>query len=307
MSPVRRGTKNDAPAIAQRVVEQLARDAKLEPLVCERFSRQEFEYALANSTSTLWVDDANGQLRGHLYGITLDGVLDGLQTWSGPDGYSYDFSNVLDNLCEWAYNGWREQGSRAHLVWALAGSGTQEWVDRGYHFVSVRGSLALGEKFEVTWPPTGRLRRADSDDLPTALMFDHYIDEAQGLDVESLTPEQILSNQSDLIDVLDDPDSHYFIVDVEGRPAAQCVTFALPPLRGNFPHTIHLGSLAVAPDFRRHALATTLVHHTLNEAFDAGYRHAEVRWHIDNEAATSFWSSLGFRPTYVLLRRPLSV
>ncbi|MBW4030961.1 MAG: GNAT family N-acetyltransferase [Acidobacteria bacterium] len=305
MSPVRRGVKSDATAIAQRVADQLSRDASVEPLVSKHFSRHDFEQALAHSASPVWVEDSSGLLRGHLYGATFDDPLNGRQTWTGPDGYSYEFENVLDNLCDWAYREWRESGSAAHLVWALAGNGTQDWIERGYHVVSVRGSLALGETFDFTWPAGHHVRRGDGADLDIALAFDALIDLAQGIQLDSLTDDQRESNEADLVDLLGDPDCHYHLVEVDGVAAAQCVTFPLPPLRGSHDDTVYLGSLAVEPRWRRRGLATVLVHAVLNHAIEDGFRFAEVRWHIDNEEATSLWSSLGFRPTYVQLRRSL--
>lgn len=306
MSPVRRGVRSDAAAIAHRVAQQLSRDARVEPLVSDEFSRHDFEMALANSLSSVWVDDAGGHLRGHLYGATLDDPVHGRQTWTGPDGYSYESENVLDNLRAWAYHSWRHDGSGAHLVWALAGYGTQDWIERGYRVTSVRGSLALGEPYAVTWPPGHRVRRGGATDLATALAFDALIDLAQGIRLDSLTDEQREASEADLVELLDDPDCHYYVVEVDARPAAQCVSFALPALRGNFDDTVYVSALAVDPAHRRRGLATMLVHTVLNDAIDGGFRFAEVRWHIDNTDATSLWSALGFRPTYVQLRRSLT-
>ncbi len=64
----------------------------------------------------------------------------GCQTWTGPDGFSYEAPDVLDRLCKPACRSWREQGSHAHLVWALAGSGTEDWIERDYRILSVRGA-----------------------------------------------------------------------------------------------------------------------------------------------------------------------
>ncbi|MDH2903019.1 MAG: GNAT family N-acetyltransferase [Actinomycetota bacterium] len=306
MSPVRRGVKGDAPKIAQRVAEQLARDARVEPLVSATFSRQEFEFALVHSTQPVWVDDSNGRFRGHLYGATFDDPLHGRQTWTGPDGYSYEVPDVLDNLCEHAYRAWREEGSSAHLVWALAGNGTQAWIERGYRIVSVRGSQKLNAVVEISWPPRHRVRPATTADLATALAFDDLIDRAQGVDPESVTDRQRAANTATIVDLLEDPECHYYFVEVDDVPIAQCTTFALPELRGNYPDTVHIGSLAVTPAFQRRGLATTLMHLVMNVALEAGYGYAEVRWHIDNEPATSLWSALGFHPTYVQLRRSLA-
>ena len=306
MSPVRRAVKSDASAIAQRVAEQLARDALVEPLVCADVSRPEFESALAASRGPVWVDDSNGHLRGHLYGATFDDPLHGRQTWTGPDGYSYDSDDVLANLCERAYHWWRDEGSSAHLVWALAGHGTQTWIERGYHIVSVRASLALTDTYRFAWPSRHRIRRGTPGDLATALAFDELIDLAQGTDLDVRSDEQRAANRIDLVELLDDPDCHYYLLEVDDAPVAQCVTFPLPLLRGNFADTVYIGSLAVDAAWRRRGLATMLIHAILNEAVADRFRFAEVRWHINNEPATSLWSALGFRPTYVQLRRTLS-
>ena len=305
VSPVRRGSKSDTSLIAQRVVEQLARDAAIEPLVSDQFSRQEFEFALANSSNPIWVDDLSGRIRGHLYGATLNDSHYGCQTWTGPDGFSYEAPDVLDRLLKPACRSWREQGSHAHLVWALAGSGTEDWIERDYRILSVRGAAALDVRREFTWPREYRVRRGTVTDLATALEFDHLIDRAQGVDPATLTHKQRSVNRADLMELLDDPECHYFLVDVDGQSAAQCVTFPLPALRGNFANTLHIGSLAVRPEFRRRGVASMLIGDVLNDALDAGFDYAEVRWHVDNESATSFWPALGFRPTYLQLRRPL--
>jgi len=306
VTPVRRALKSDASVIAQRVGEQLTSDALIEPLVCDNFSRQEFESALATSANPLWIDDSHGRVRGHLYGATFSDPLHGRQTWTGPDGYSFDSDDVLDNLCEWAYRSWRDAGSTAHLVWALAGRGTHAWTERGYRIVSVRSAIALEKPYAFSWPPRHLVRRGTRADLGTALAFDALIDQAQGTPLESLTSEQREANRADLVELLDDPDCHYYLLEVDDDPAAQCVTFPLPALRGNFENTVYLGSLAVDASRRRRGLATMLVRSILNEAVHDGFGYAEVRWHIDNPEATSFWPALGFRPTYVQLRRPLT-
>jgi len=306
VSPVRRGVPSDASAIGQRVGDQLLHDSQIEPLISSTFSRAEFERTLTTTTSPLWVDDANGSIRGHLYGATFDDPLYGRQTWSGPDGYSYDVDDVLDRLCDEAYREWRRDGSTAHVVWALFDHGTQDWTQRGYDVISVRGALALTGPFDVRWPANFSLRRARDSDLEAALFFDAMIDVAQGVQLDARTDEQRAASHADVIELLEDPECHYYLVDMNGQTAAQCVTFRLPEMRGNFANTLYLGSVAVSPPFRRRGIATTLLHVVLNEAIDDGFGHVEARWHADNREATSLWSSAGFRPTYVQLRRSLT-
>ncbi len=305
VSPVRRGTRSDAPAIAQRVAVQLARDASNEALISTHFSRPEFETALANAVTALWVDESHGRIRGHLYGANFDDPLRGRQTWTGPDGYSFEIPDVLDNLCEHAYREWRDQGSSAHLVWAAAVGATMTWLERGYAIIGVRGARALEGAPSLAWPEGHRVRRGTRADLATALAFDRQIDLAQGVDHDALTLEQREASEADVIELLEDPECHYYLLEVDGRPVAQCVTFPLPALRGNFDATVYLSSLAVHPAWQRRGLASALVKEVLRAAVAEGHRYGEARWHADNVAATAFWSSVGFRPTYLQLRRSL--
>ncbi len=298
--------KRDAPAIAQRVALQLSRDAQFEPLVSSDFSRPDFESTLASTAHELWVDDAHGRIRGHLYGATFDDPLFGRQTWTGPDGYSFESDDVLADLCDRAYPDWCRDGSRAHLVGALAGQGTRGWTERGYRVVSVRGAAALTDSHDVPWPEGYSLRQGVSSDIGAALEFDALIDVAQGVDLALLTSEQRRTNEADLIELFEDPECLYYLGEVDAVPVAQCVSFLLPPLRGNFDDTVYLSALAVRPDHQRRGVATRLVRTILHAARAQGARFAEVRWHIDNGPATSLWSALGFRPTYVQLRRPLA-
>ncbi len=306
MSAVRRGIVGDASSIGERVAAQLHRDSMIEPLISSVFTRSQFEQALTGSSSPYWVHDTHGKIGGHLYGATFDDPLHGRQTWSGPDGYSFDTDDVLDQLCEEAYPQWRSEGSTAHVVWALAHDGCRTWVQRDYDIVSVRGALALKDHLEVNWPVNSSLRRATTSDLEAAEYFDALIDVAQGVDLDALSDEQRAANRTALIELLEDPECRYYLVDVNGVPIAQCVTFPLPTMRGNFPDTMYLGSVAVDPSLQRRGIATTMLGAVLNDAITDGFDYVEVRWHSDNHEATSLWSSVGFRPTYVQLRRPLN-
>jgi ribosomal protein S18 acetylase RimI-like enzyme len=305
VSPVRRGVASDAPAVAQRVIEYLARDAVAEPLICADLSRHELEQSLAASPDPWWVDDAPGSLRGHLYGVTLTDPGGTRATWTGPDGVSFDHEDVLDHLLHYADAEWRHQGSFAHHVSVVAGQGTQVWVERDYRVVSVKAVREITSIAEVQWPQHLRLRSATRDDLDSALVFDELIDEAQGDGRDSRSPSDREQRIADVVDLIDDPDNRYFVVEERGRAIAQCVTFQLPALRGSFADTVYLGSLAVDPSWRRRGVARLLVTSALAQAQRDGFGHAEVRWRINNLAATALWPGLGFSPTYVQMSRAL--
>jgi [ribosomal protein S18]-alanine N-acetyltransferase len=64
---------------------------------------------------------------------------------------------------------------------------------------------------------------------------------------------------------------------------------------------LHINTLAVAPEFRRQGLATTLLNDTFKDAVAAGARKATLEVRESNTAALELYRRLGFR---VAARRP---
>lgn len=306
MAPVRRSVPTDAPVIAAAVTRHLEHMTKSNSYICADFNRRDFERSMGESAGQAWIDDVQGRARGHLYGATLSDPIRGTQTWTGPDGWSFHHEDVLDDLLACADAHWRSEGSSAHVVWVPAGEATHAWRERGYVPTSVRASLALEQRpapaLEYGWS----IRQGGLTDLPTALAFDALIDLAQGVDVRSLSAAERVANENDLIETLDDPDSNYYLLERDHEAVAQCVTFPLPQLRGTFERTIYLSEVAVATDHRGRGHARTIVERALNDAAQATYQFAEVRWRADNEPAAALWRHLGFTPTFVQLRRAFS-
>ena len=310
MSPVRRLTGQDASLVAFLAAEQLSRHASREPLVSNYFDRIGFEQALSASFSPTWVDDSNGRLRGHLFGATLEDELHGRQTWTGPEGWSFLYEDSLDRLLDWALPYWKDEGSTAHIVWVPVGLDTEAWASRGYEVVSLRAGLDLAEANlpgVMTHENSAlTVRRGNENDFETALAFDALIDVAQGVDLESLSEAERLINQRQLHDTLSDPETHYYLLENDGAPVAQCVTFPLPELRGTYDQTIYVSDVAVTPELRGRGYGQYIVRTALHDAVAASFTHAEVRWRITNQLAARTWRALGFRPTYAQLRRNLT-
>ena len=160
----------------------------------------------------------------------------------------------------------------------------------------------LGDLEPWSWPPGWVRRRGGIGDLETAARFDALIDLAHGLDPSAWDDDQTAAARVHVREFLEDPESSLYLLEVDGTPVAQCITFALPPLRGAHPDTLYLGSVAVDPTWRRRGVARALVSDVLAAAHE-DFAYAEVRWHIDNAPATAFWSAMGFRPTYLQMRR----
>ena len=62
-----------------------------------------------------------------------------------------------------------------------------------------------------------------------------------------------------MLDTLDDPDVHHYVVEYDGDRVAQCITFPLDPRRGSFDDTLHVSALAVRPEHEHRGIAQALV------------------------------------------------
>lgn len=299
MSPVRRGVVSDGESIASRVAHQLARDAHHEPLINATFDRAELIRALGSSPETFWVDDAAGDLRGHLIGTTLTDDDGHRRTWTGPDGVSADTDAILEQLCLTAHEHWRQRGSRYHIVWSRFDGSERSWLALGYE---VRALKAVRElSVHATTAPC-HFRRATVEDLEVVLAFQEMIDQAQGhVDMVERTIEV-----RRLRELLDDEENIVTFAEVDGRVVGQVMTMELPPVRGSYAGTVLICDTAVDTVFRRCSIGRALVAHACAEAQALGRRYGEVRWHANNMAASAFWSSLGFRPTYARLEISLN-
>jgi GNAT superfamily N-acetyltransferase len=306
MCPVRRLLPSDSLAVARLASDKFDRQSNYQPLIRNDFDRRIYEAALREATSPIWVDDANGRLLGHLYGATLADSVRGVKTWTGPDGWSATNDNSLKRLLTVAYPFWRTERATHHVVWSTL-TEVDQWEALGYQTTKVRGIAELSTLLAAPDPElTGlTIRRGSLDDLETAIAFDHLIDDAQGVDLASLTESQQASIEQVLAETLDDPETHYYLLEDGTEPIAQCLTFPFPPMRGCWDGTIFLSDVAVALGHRGHGYAKTLVRRALRDALEAGFTHAEVHWAVHNIPSQVLWTSQGFTVTYVQLERAL--
>ena len=310
MSPVRRLLPSDVTHIARRVADRLDEHARREPLVSNRFHRVEFEQSLLGANDPTWVEDNNGRFAGHLFGAIVDEPRGGRQAFTGPDGWSYEFDQNLEALLDVAEEYWRSSDVVAHVVWVPAGAEVEAWIARGYEVRSVRGGLEINAS-TLTKPSqyadeSLSIRRGTLEDLVTILAFEAMIDVAQGTDVEALSEAVRAQEEEDLRETLEDPETISYFLDHFGASVAHCLTFPLPALRGTYDNSLYLSDVAVEPASRGRGYGKYIVTTALNDAAEAGYQYAEVRWHVSNLKAQVLWSNFGFRPTYAQLRRTLN-
>ncbi len=98
MTTVRPLELSDVEHVVTRVGDRLARDAEIQPLVNPAISTQLLADSLRVATDQTWVADNDGVIVGHLYGAMLESETYGNGVWIGPDGVSFDTTDILSDL-----------------------------------------------------------------------------------------------------------------------------------------------------------------------------------------------------------------
>jgi ribosomal protein S18 acetylase RimI-like enzyme len=303
---VRRLESYDIAPVVARVKARLALDALRHELVNPNFSEAHFAESLAHATGQTLVAEDAGDVVGHLYGALLESPEYGKGAWVGPDGVSFDSPEILDALYAQAGLSWIESEAIEHYAWVFDDvADTSPWYELGFARMHARGVLALGGPREEAWPFGYSLREGGPDDLEVALELDHILDEAQQRGPSFSLFVEHGSRPEEMLDTLDDPDVHHYVVEYDGFAVAQCITFPLDARRGSFDDTMHISALAVRPEHEHRGVAQALVRRALNDASSRGFRYAEANWRVTNHRAAHFWQRYGFRTTYVRLHRTI--
>jgi ribosomal protein S18 acetylase RimI-like enzyme len=142
-------------------------------------------------------------------------------------------------------------------------------------------------------------------DIDIAVALDDELDAVQRVGPSFSIGLDHSTKREDLLETLEDPDTNYYVVEVDNRAVAQCITFALPPRRGSFDQTVHLSAVTVDAEYRQLGLGTAMVDWALREALEGGFLFAETNWRVTNRRADNFWRNYGFTPTYVRLHRTI--
>jgi ribosomal protein S18 acetylase RimI-like enzyme len=299
---------SDVDAVVARVVDRLALDARAQPLVNPLISTELLKMSLHEVTAETWVADQHGEVVGHLYGALLESEPYGNGVWIGPDGVSFDNTDILSDLYSAAGASWIERGALEHYVWTIDDvAATQPWYEMGFARMHMRGVMALERDFNHALPAGYALRRGTIDDLDIAVALDDELDAVQRVGPSFSIGLDHTSKRDDLIETLEDPEVHHYIVESGDRAIAQCITFPLPSRRGSFDHTLHLSAVTVDAEHRYRGVGTALVDAALRDAQREAFNYVETNWRVTNRRARNYWLGFGFEPTYVRLHRTIGL
>jgi ribosomal protein S18 acetylase RimI-like enzyme len=299
---------DDVEHVVARVGDRLARDAEIQPLVNPALSTQLLADSLRAATDQTWVADHDGVIVGHLYGAMLDSETYGHGVWIGPDGVSFDTTDILSDLYSAAGARWIEHGALEHYVWTIDDViSTQPWYEMGFARMHMRGVLRLEGPLDHSLPEGYTLRRGSVDDLEIAVALDDELDAVQRVGPSFSIGLDHTSKRDDLLETLEDPEVHHYIVQFGEDAVAQCITFPLPPRRGSFDRTLHLSAVTVDAEHRHLGVGTAMVDAALRDARNAGFEFVETNWRVTNRRARNFWLDYGFAPTYVRLHRTIGL
>jgi GNAT superfamily N-acetyltransferase len=303
---VRQLDSGDVDAVVARVVERLRHDARIQPLVNPLISTELFSESLRQVTDQTWVAEQDGVVVGHLYGALLESEVYGNGVWIGPDGVSFDTTDILSDLYSTAGAQWIERGALEHYVWTIDDiASTQPWYEMGFARMHMRGVLKLDDRVDRTLPDGYVLRRGGVEDIEIAVALDDELDAVQRVGPSFSIGLDHSSKREDLMETLEEPDVHHYVVEFGDVAVAQCITFPLPQRRGSFEQTLHLSAVTVDAAHRHFGVGTAMVDAALRNARNAAFEYVETNWRVTNRRARNYWLGYGFEPTYVRLHRTI--
>ena len=306
MTTVRSLESSDVDEVVQRIVARLGDDAALQPLINPTIETELLAESLHHAVEQTWIAQRDGVLCGHLFGALLESESYGNGVWIGPDGASFDDTDVLSELYSAAGATWIEHGALEHYVWTLDDvTSRQPWYELGFARMHVRGVLALVERGPSSVPQGYRVRRGGVGDIEAAVALDDELDAVQKSGPSFSIGLDHSSKRDELLETLADPEVHHYVVDYDDVAVAQCITFPLPPRRGSFNETLHLSAVTVSSEHRHLGVGTAMIDVALNDAVAAGFHYVETNWRVTNRHAQRYWLRYGFEPTYVRLHRTI--
>ncbi|MFZ1062774.1 MAG: GNAT family N-acetyltransferase [Acidimicrobiales bacterium] len=304
MVTIRRLRPDDARGVVDRIVAKLDDDARRNSLVNPSVDEGVLLDTMRHATNATWVALDDDKIVGHLYGAVLGDHAQSRAAWTGPDGVSFD-DGVLDQLLTAGVEQWRREHATHHYSWTLLDHESIEtWLALGYETISVRGVMELGPRRPRALPAGTVLRVARATDVNRALELDRVIDLAQEGSPHA-TRKDRRATRRELLELLEDPEVHHYVVESDGLVLAQAITFPLPTRRGSFDATLHLSEVVVDPREQGRGIASAMIDAVLDRARLDGSTHVEVQWRVSNDQAANFWTRYGFTPTYARLGREL--
>src|SRR5487761_832798 len=251
MTIVRQLESNDVPPIVARIIDRLASDARIQPLVNPSISPELLSESLHVATDQTWIAEHDDAIVGHLYGALLESDTYGAGVWIGPDGASFDNTDILSDLYSAAGARWIEHGALEHYVWTIDDvAPSQPWYEMGFARMHMRGVLRLEGQCDHDFPDGYSVRRGGVADIEIAVALDDELDAVQRVGPSFSIGVDHSSKREELLETLEDPEVHHYVVEYGEIPVAQCITFPLPHRRGSFERTLHLSAVTVDAEHR---------------------------------------------------------
>jgi ribosomal protein S18 acetylase RimI-like enzyme len=271
-----------------------------ETLINDQFDEAVLTQGLLEQRDHVLVARHGEQIAGHLRATLLASDAFGSSAWVGPESLSYDSAFTLEALYSAQSEQWLARGAQEHYVWS-AFDEISPWLDLGFALAHQRGAMNLNGVTKAEWPRGYAPRRGTLVDLDAALLLDRELDFAQQAAPSFLDPRGDARNE--WVETLEDPETHYAIVERDGEPVAHCVWFPLEERVGSFARCVHLSAVSVLAEHRRLGVARAMIDHALLAARNEGFDYVETNWRVSNRRAAHYWESYGFRKTFTRLRR----
>ena len=207
--------------------------------------------SLRDAPSRRGSSTTTGRIVGHLYGALLGDRTYGDGVWIGPDGVSFDDPDVLAASTAQPAPSGSQRGALEHYVWCVDDDSRR--LDPGTIWASractCAACSALGERGASDLPPAATrfvaAASADLDRRGRARRRARRRPDASGPSF-SIRPDHA-TKREELLETLEDPEVHHYVVEHDGRVVAQCITFPLAA-RGvvRSSSTLHLSAVTVA-------------------------------------------------------------
>ncbi len=285
-----------------------------EPLLDPRF---ELEETVRSEVELLWeregasgaVGIRDGRVCGFLLGTRRDDDPWGPNVWVEAAGLAVEEAEDARDLYALAATRWVEEGRTVH--YALLPAGDAALADAWYRLsFGLQHVHALRETPPTATAPAAGVRPATRDDIESLARLDLVLPEHQ-----ARSPVFSRGPSPTLVDALrgweenfDDPGFAAFVAVLDGRVVGSALGC---PVEMSTAHSSVarpndaglLAYAAVLPEARGHGLGRALGEAVVAWAAGAGHRTIATDWRATNLLSSRTWPRLGFRPSFLRVRR----
>jgi GNAT superfamily N-acetyltransferase len=288
-----------------------ARHRESEPLLGVGDARRAVEGAWSHGRDVSGVVALDGDTPvGYVLGRRITPPIFGRSVWIERAGSAASDPEVLRDLYASAAASWADAGFERHYVYVPALPEMLEpWYGLGFaqmHAEAIRDPIPRG----VPLPQGVDIRPGALSDIDTvAIPINNLIAETQAASpsFSAFRNGDVADQRDDWIETLEDTDAAYFVAERKGVAVAHSLLYRPEPELGTPVDAVYLASTAVVPTERGSGLGVALVDHVLGWAQKEGYGSVVTNWRITNLSASRFWSSLGWRTTFLRLHRVIGI